>query len=113
MPILRNFLLVRTIITDSSFDQSFENLSLPELVEFHIIGGKLTKVPKMFKAPKLRFLSFSNHNLENIPPFAFDLLPNLESLDLSGNNTSVSILKENSLAFTSSNFTKLGTIYFH
>ena len=97
-----------------SFDQSFESLNLPELVAFNIAGGTLTKVPKMFNAPKLRNVRFAYHPLEYITPFAFDSLPSLESLDLSGNaaNPSLSILKANSLAFTSSNFTKLGKMPF-
>ena len=98
------------MIDDSSFDESFQELSLPELEAFHVIGGNLTRVPKMFTAPKLREVRFAYNPLDYITPFAFANLPSLENLDLSGNaaNPTMQILKENTLSINSSNFSKLG-----
>ena len=68
-------------------------------------------------APKLKRIRFSYHPLAEIAPYAFQHLPNLESLDLSaisghGVNPTMTTLEPNSLAFESSSFQSLKMIYF-
>lgn len=112
MPNLKYFRLQMTMINDASFDANFSEMSLPELKSFAIAGGKLTRVPKMFTAPKLTNIRFAYHPLDFITPFAFANLPSLEQLDLSGNaaNPTLDVLKPNTLTFSSQNFTRLGII---
>ena len=109
---LKYFALQKTMIEDDSFDDTFTNLDLPELVSFAIAGGNLTRVPKMFTAPKLKNIRFAYHPLDFITPFAFTDLPNLESLDLSGNgaNPTLDVLRKDTLLFEANNFTSLGSI---
>ena len=110
MPILKYFGLQMTMIEDESFEDTFTNLDLPELVSFAIAGGNLTRVPKMFTAPKLKNIRFAYHPLDFITPFAFADLPNLESLDIAGNGAkpTLDVLKKDTLIFEANNFTYLG-----
>ena len=112
MPSLRNFGLQNTMIEDESFDGTFTDLVLPEILSFAIAGGNLTRVPQMFTAPKLKNIRFAYHPLHYITPFAFANLPNLESLDLAGNsaNPTLDVLKTDALIFEANNFTNLGCI---
>ena len=100
------------MIEDESFDDAFTNLDMPELLSFAIAGGNLTRVPKMFTAPKLENIRFAYLPLDFITPFAFADLPNLESLDLSGNgaNPTLDVLRKDTLIFEANNFTSLGSI---
>ena len=99
-----------TMIEDESFEDTFTNLDLPELVSFAIAGGNLTRVPKMFTAPKLKNIRFAYHPLDFITPFAFADLPNLESLDIAGNGAkpTLDVLKKDTLIFEANNFPYLG-----
>ena len=112
MPSLRNFGLQNTMIEDESFDGTFTDLVLPEILSFAIAGGNLTRVPIMFTAPKLKNIRFAYHPLQYITPYAFTNLPNLESLDLAGNsaNPTLDVLKTDALIFEANNFTNLGCI---
>ena len=114
MPNLKYFNLQRTMIEDESFDDTFTDLVVPELLIFSVSGGNLTRVPKMFTAPKLRDVRFAYHPLNFITPAAFANLPNLESLDLAGNgaNPTLDVIKTDSLVIEANNFTRLGLYYF-
>ena len=114
MPNVKYFWLQMTMIEDESFDDTFTNLDLPELLSFAIAGGNLTRVPMMFTAPKLKDIRFAYHPLEYITPFAFAKLPNLESLDLAGNgaNPTLDVLKRDTLIFQSKFFTNLSIFIF-
>ena len=114
MPNLKYFNLQRTMIEDESFDDTFTDLVLPELLIFSVSGGNLTRVPKMFTAPKLRDVRFAYHPLNFITPAAFANLPNLESLDLAGNgaNPTLDVIKTDSLVIEANNFTRLGLYFF-
>ena len=110
MPNLQYFRLQMTMIQDASFEDNFSSMNLPELVSFAIAGGKLTRVPKMFTAPKLIFVRFAYHPLEYITPFAFFHLQSLEILDLAANgeNPTLDVLQSNTLAFSAEHFSELG-----
>ena len=114
MPNLKYFGLQMTMIEDESFDDTFTDLVLPELLSFAVAGGNLTRVPKMFTAPKLRDVRFAYHPLDYITPAAFANLPNLESLDLAGNGAkpTLDVLKTDSLVIEANNFTRLGLSVF-
>ena len=116
MPNLKYFRLQMTMIEDESFDDTFTDLVLPELLSFAVAGGNLTRVPKMFTAPKLRDVRFAYHPLDYITPAAFANLPNLESLDLAGNGAkpTLDVLKTDSLVIEANNFTRLGrSVFIH
>ena len=74
----------------------------------------LTHVPKLCIAPKLREVRFAYHPLATIEPYAFQHLPNLESLDLAGNGveSTLKVLETDVLAMKAANFSILEMGYF-